>query len=159
MRKRCSSCCGVNRKTKRKGDVSSHGYSLLWVITAVGHAQQPVSSEPVQIADPVKFDEWGDIRFSDEKARLDNAAINLQRSMPRNIIYLVVYAGQTSCVGEAKARGVRAKKHLVSRGIPTDQVVWIDGGYQSEVATRYGYGRPRWEGAPFIPRLNSNPAN
>ena len=81
------------------------------------------------------FDEWGDIPFRDEKARLDNAAIYLQKDMPRYVIYLVIYAGSRACVGEARERGIRAKKHLMSRGVPARQVVWIDGGYRSEVST------------------------
>src|SRR5687768_16873753 len=108
---------------------------LIWVIPPIGQAQEPASPQPLQIVDPVKFDEWGDIPFGDEKARLDNAAIHLYNRLPRNIIYLVIYAGQRACVGEAKARGIRAKKHLKSRGIPPAQVVWIDGGHQRKVIT------------------------
>jgi hypothetical protein len=70
----------------------------------IGHAQEPASAQDLRIADPVKFDEWADIPFSDEKARLDNAALTVQKQMPRNVIYLVIYAGQRACVGEAKAR-------------------------------------------------------
>lgn len=131
---------------------------LIWVIFPIGQAQEPSSPQPLQIADPVKFDEWGDIPFSDEKARLDNAAITLHNQLPRNIIYLVIYAGQRACVGEAKARGIRAKKHLMSRGIPPAQVVWIDGGYQQEVTYEVWIWPPEL-GKPFAnPELNLKPS-
>jgi hypothetical protein len=79
---------------------------------------------------PIKFDEWSDIPFRDEKARLDNAFITLQQQ-PASIMYLIVYSGERACVGEAKARGIRAKNYLVRhRGAKLDQIVWIDGGYE-----------------------------
>jgi hypothetical protein len=81
-----------------------------------------------------KFDEWGDILFSDEKARLDNVASQLHQQST-NIVYLIIYAGKTACVGEAKARGIRAKKYLLSRQITPSRIVWIDGGYQKQVTT------------------------
>jgi hypothetical protein len=55
-----------------------------------------------------KFDEWHDIPFSDEKARLDNAALQLRQDRGY-IIYLVIYAGKTACVGEASTRHPRLK--------------------------------------------------
>jgi hypothetical protein len=123
-----------------------------------GYAQEPSSAQVAQFVDPVKFDEWGDIPFSDEKARLDNVAINLKKLMPRNIIYLVIYAGQRACVGESKARGVRAKRHLVSRGIPPAQVVWIDGGHQREATTEVWMWPPGMDKPSPNPELNLKPS-
>ena len=91
---------------------------FLCAVPLVGHAQ-----------DPRKFDQWGDIPFGDERARLDNAAIQLRHD-PGFIIYLVIYAAKKSCVGEARARGIRAKNYLVRyRHVKPGQVIWIDGGY------------------------------
>src|SRR5687767_10925665 len=45
----------------------------------------------------MKFDEHGDIRFSDEKARLDNFAIQLLNQKD-SVGYIVVYAGQRATV-------------------------------------------------------------
>ena len=49
---------------------------------------------PIKVDSFPPFDEWGDIDWSDEKARLDNVAIYWEKE-PRNIIYLVVFAGKT----------------------------------------------------------------
>jgi len=87
---------------------------------------------PGVICDPTKFDEYHIISWRDEKARLDNAAIQLQRN-PSYIIYLTVYAGRRACIGEVQARAVRAKNYLVDkRGIEADRVLWKDGGYREE---------------------------
>jgi hypothetical protein len=72
-----------------------------------------------------KFDEYGDIRFNDEKARLDNYGIELQ-NQPGSQATIVVFG---SCAGEAQARGDRAKDYLVNtRGIDGGRLTVVDGG-------------------------------
>jgi hypothetical protein len=79
-----------------------------------------------------KFDEYSNIPFSDEKARLDNLAIHLRRE-PKLIGYIITYAGRQARAGEAKARAVRAENYLVSeRGIEPERVVTVDGGYREK---------------------------
>ena len=66
--------------------------------------------------------------------RLDNFAIALQHD-PKLIGYIIVYAGQRACVGEAEDRARRAKKYVVeTRGIQESRVKWINGGYREELA-------------------------
>ncbi|MDQ5846896.1 MAG: hypothetical protein M3539_16545, partial [Acidobacteriota bacterium] len=77
---------------------------------------------------PSKFDEYGNITFNDEKARLDNYAIQLQ-NQPGSQGYIIAYG---SCEGEAQARADRAKDYLVNtRGIDAGRLVTIDGGCRS----------------------------
>ena len=79
---------------------------------------------------PVKFDEYGNIKFNDEKARLDNYAIQLQ-NQPGSQGYIIAYG---SCEGEAQARADRAKDYLVNtRGIDAGRLVTIDGGCRSDL--------------------------
>ena len=79
----------------------------------------------------VKFDEYGNIRFNDEKARLDNYAIQLQ-NQPGSQGYIIAYG---SCAGEAEARAQRAKDYLVNtRGIDASRLVTVDGGCRSDLA-------------------------
>jgi len=83
------------------------------------------------IAPPVKFDEYGNIKFNDEKARLDNYAIQLQ-NQPGSQGYIIAYG---SCAGEAQARADRAKDYLVNtRGIDASRLVTVDGGCRSDLA-------------------------
>jgi len=72
-----------------------------------------------------KFDEYGNIRFNDEKARLDNYAITLQNE-PGSSATIIVYG---SCAGEAQQRGDRAKDYLVNtRGIEAGRITVVDAG-------------------------------
>jgi hypothetical protein len=78
----------------------------------------------------VKFDEYGNIKFNDEKARLDNYAIQLQ-NQPDSQGYILAYG---SCAGEAQARADRAKDYLVNtRGIDASRLVTVDGGCRSDL--------------------------
>jgi hypothetical protein len=77
-----------------------------------------------------KFDEYGNIKFNDEKARLDNYAIQLQNE-PGSQGYIIAYG---ACEGEAQARADRAKDYLVNtRGIDGGRLVTIDGGCAPEL--------------------------
>jgi hypothetical protein len=78
----------------------------------------------------VKFDEYGNIKFNDEKARLDNYAIQLQ-NQPGAQGYILAYG---TCAGEAQARADRAKDYLVNtRGIDASRLVTVDGGCRSDL--------------------------
>jgi hypothetical protein len=82
-------------------------------------------------APATKFDEYGNIRFNDEKARLDNYAIQLQ-NQPGAQGYIIAYG---SCAGEAQARADRAKDYLVNtRGIDAGRIVTVDGGCRSDLS-------------------------
>jgi hypothetical protein len=86
-----------------------------------------------RLAEAVKFDEYGDIKFNDEKARLDNYAIQLQND-PGAQGYILAYG---SCEGEAQARADRAKGYLVNtRGIDAGRLVTVDGGCRSDLTVQ-----------------------
>jgi hypothetical protein len=79
---------------------------------------------------PRKFDEYGNIRFNDEKARLDNFAIQLQNE-PTAQGYIIAYG---SCDAEGTTRGNRAKDYLVNtRGIDAGRLMVVDGGCMPEL--------------------------
>lgn len=81
----------------------------------------------------IKFDEYGNIPFSDEKERLNNFAIQLQAE-PKTQGYIIAYGGRRARVGEAKARADRARDYLVStRGVESGRLVMVDGGYREEL--------------------------
>ncbi|HEX6185312.1 MAG TPA: PEGA domain-containing protein [Pyrinomonadaceae bacterium] len=82
------------------------------------------------IAPPKRFDEFPSIAFDDDKARLDNLAIELQNS-PGATGYVVAYAGRGSRAGEADRMGKRALDYLTTaRGISRDRLVFVNGGYR-----------------------------
>lgn len=127
--------------------------SLLFLFA---HSSQGPSSKPTfGIDEPIRFDEWHDLVFRDEKARLDNISI-VWREQSRNIIYLVIYAGKTACVGEAKARGIRAKNYLIKRKVRAGNIVWIDGGWKDEVTTEVWIWPPEVGKPPTFPEFESS---
>jgi Tfp pilus assembly protein PilV len=97
-----------------------------------------------------KFDEYADLRFNDEKARLDNLAIQLQQD-PGSQAYYVVFG---SCDTEGAARSTRAVDYLVNnRGIDRGRITVIDGGCR-ETLTVELWICPAGAGAPTA----TNPA-
>src|SRR5215208_5151846 len=56
---------------------------------------------------PRKIDEYGNLRWSDEKARLDNYLIEL-RADPTSRAYIACYGGRRGREGEARRRCARA---------------------------------------------------
>jgi len=77
-----------------------------------------------------RIDGYGNIKFNDEKARLDAFASQLQ-SDAGNQGYIVGYG---TCEGEGLARANRAKDYLVNtRGIDAGRITVIDGGCRAEL--------------------------
>jgi PKD domain-containing protein len=79
------------------------------------------------------FDEYGNITFDDEKARLDNFAIELMND-PTAQGYLICYGGRRGYAGEAARRCARARGYISGvRGIAPERLVTVDGGFREEL--------------------------
>jgi len=82
------------------------------------------------------FDEYGNIQFEDEQARLDNFAIELQND-PTARGYLLCYGGRRGYEGEARRRCDRAKRYLTGvRDIEAERVVTVDGGFREDLTVK-----------------------
>ncbi len=80
---------------------------------------------PIQ---PQRFDEFPSVAFDDDKARLDNLAIELQ-NRPGSQGHIIVYAGRGSRAGQAAKLGERSRDYLVrTRGIDSSRITVVDGG-------------------------------
>lgn len=94
---------------------------------------------------PRKFDEYYDIARNDEKARLDNYAIQLQQE-PGSQGYVIVYPSRKAGGAQAQERSQRIVDYLVNtRGIDTHRVTTVMG------PAREGWVVELWvvpEGAP-----------
>ncbi|HEX5887757.1 MAG TPA: hypothetical protein VFY61_03600 [Pyrinomonadaceae bacterium] len=74
-----------------------------------------------------RFDEFPDIARNDEKARLDNFAIELQND-PSATAYVIVYPGKTAKRGEVQEHSGRVVEYLVnSRGLDQRRIVTLVG--------------------------------
>ncbi|MCU1266242.1 MAG: outer membrane protein/peptidoglycan-associated protein [Acidobacteria bacterium] len=89
------------------------------------------TSELPQQAQPVKFDEFGDVRWNDLKARLDNFTIELQTRSDVKA-YVIFYAsGKCSRPGEAANLAHNAESYLTNaRGLPGSRIKAINGGFR-----------------------------
>ncbi|HEY5884470.1 MAG TPA: hypothetical protein VIT88_07265 [Pyrinomonadaceae bacterium] len=81
------------------------------------------------------FDQYGDIDFEDEKARLDNFAIQVSQ-VKDSTGYIFVYAGRRTYEGEAAERLLRVRRYVVEyRQIPADRIITVDAGYRDDLET------------------------
>jgi len=82
------------------------------------------------------FDEYGDISFEDERARLDNFAIQLF-NQPLSVGQIIMSAGQTTFENEATERLARAKSYLVKvREADPNRIITTDCGFTKELSIR-----------------------
>ena len=81
-----------------------------------------------------KFDEYGNISFADEKARLDNYVNQMENMHGRGALVVV---GQNRAVRKGLLkRAERAKRYLVQRrGFDAERLLIIDGGYETSSYT------------------------
>lgn len=75
-------------------------------------------------------DPYGNIRWRDEKARLDNYAVELLNN-PQAVGYLICYGGRKGWADEASRRCKRAADYIVKRRrVDASRVVTVDGGFR-----------------------------
>lgn len=98
------------------------------------------------------FDEYSDLAFSDEKARLDNFAIYLQKEKPTWKGYIVAYNG-TNCETDVRAQTDRAKEYLIGLGLDDKRISTIIGGRRDSFTIEL-YALP-----PDLPPPVPNPTN
>ena len=85
-------------------------------------------TQPQLLETPRRFDEFPSVAFDDDKARLDNLAIELQNN-PGTTGYIISYAGRRSRAGEADRMNARALGYLTgTRGISPERLRTINGG-------------------------------
>lgn len=92
--------------------------------SAVAEATSPVVAPPLA----KRFDEFPSITFDDDKARLDNLAVELQND-PTSRAFVIVYTAKDSRTEQTTRLGGRARDYLVrSRGIDASRITVVGGG-------------------------------
>lgn len=93
-----------------------------------------VKVQPLSCGKP--FDYYGDIKFGDEKARLDNFAITLA-SIPLASAHIQMTAGQETYQGEAAEHLARIKSYLADvREIDPNRILTLDCGFSEDLMVR-----------------------
>lgn len=81
----------------------------------------------------VKFDEYGDLSFEEEKPRLDNFAIQLKHQ-PGTQAHIISYAGPEDTSEDIEIRLSRSRNYLVQNlGLEPGRVVTQNGGKREEL--------------------------
>jgi len=115
------------------------GQVITATVEVVGNQIHCSTSKAVEINPPRPpecwLDSYGDIKWEDEKARLDNFAIQML-NIPSARGALFTFAGNPTYKGEAAFRLNRAANYLVNvRNIPRERLLLTDAGYSTELMT------------------------
>lgn len=106
-----------------------------------------VAAEEKKILVAREFDECNNCTFDDQKARLDNLAVELQND-PTTTAYIIAYGGRTSPIGQVEVLMTRARNYLTNeRAIDGSRLVIINGGFR-ETDTVELWLVPRGAAAP-----------
>ena len=113
------------------------GQTIKATFSLAGYPQDCSASCVTQIQVPVvpsrKFDEFPSLARNDEKARLDNFAIEL-KSDPTATAYVIVYPSQNGRPGEAQKHTARIVDYLVNyRSIETRRIITLIGPPRAEL--------------------------
>ena len=112
------------------------GQALKASLSMGGYEEDCSASCTIEFPVPItcrKFDEFPDISRNDEKARLDNFAIELQND-PTSTAYVIVYPGSNGRSGTAQTRATRIVDYVVnSRQFDARRIVTLIGPARSEL--------------------------
>lgn len=104
------------------------------------------------------FDQFGNIRYEDAQARLDNFAIHLFNSLegePQWRGYIVVYAGPRSYIGEAQYKANCYKNYLVRvRKMDPANLYVADGGFREDMEVKLYIGREDYYPPVLLPTVS-----
>lgn len=119
------------------------GQRIIATLTADDGSADPTcaqTAQAVSIIAPIEkrvivareFDECVSCSYDDQKARLDNLAVELQND-PTTRAYIIAYGGRMSPIGQVELLMSRARDYLIGqRGIDASRVVVINGGFREE---------------------------
>jgi hypothetical protein len=132
---------GLGTSTLNVDSTGLGGQRIIATLTADDGSSDPAcaqSAQAVSIIAPVKkvaivareFDECNNCTFDDQKARLDNLAVELQND-PSTRAYVIAYGGKMSPVGQVERLMSRARDYLVTqRGIDASRLTVVNGGFR-----------------------------
>lgn len=134
---------GLGTSTLNVDSTGLGGQRIIATLTADDGSSDPAcaqSAQAVSIIAPIKkvaivareFDECDNCTFDDQKARLDNLAVELQND-PTTRAHIIAYGGRMSPVGQVERLMSRAREYLVTqRGIDASRLVVVNGGFRED---------------------------
>lgn len=89
-----------------------------------------VAAEEKKVIVAREFDECNNCTFDDQKARLDNLAVELQND-PSTHAYVIAYGGRTSPIAQVERLMTRARDYLThERSIDASRITIVNGGFR-----------------------------
>ena len=134
---------GLGTPTLTVDSTGLAGQRIIATLTADDGTSDPACAQSAQVVStitPVKkevivareFDECNNCTFDDQKARLDNLAVELQND-PTTRAYIIAYGGRMSPVGQVEKLMNRAREYMITqRGIDASRLTIVNGGYREE---------------------------
>ena len=134
---------GLDSPTLTVDSTGLGGHRIVATLIADDGSSDPACSQSAQAVAVVaplpktvivakEFDECNSCTFDDQKARLDNLAVELQHD-PTTRAYIIAYGGRMSPLGQVEVLMSRARDYLVSqRGIDASRLVIVNGGFREE---------------------------
>ena len=134
---------GANSPTLTVDSTGLGGHRIVATLIADDGSSDPACSQSAQavsvvvalpkiVLTAVEFDECNNCTFDDQKAHLDNLAVELQND-PSTRAYIIAYGGRMSPLGQVEVLMTRAREYLVSqRGIDPSRLVVVNGGFRED---------------------------
>ena len=134
---------GAGKSTIAVDSTGLAGQTLTATLVVDDGSRDPACSRSIQASTFVvaqrprqnparEFDVCYRCSLNDQKARLDNLAVELNND-PSARVYILAYGGRTSRRGQAERLGARARDYLVTyRGIDASRIAVLDGGFREE---------------------------
>ena len=134
---------GLGSPTLTVDSTGLGGQRIIATLTADDGSSDPTcaqSAQAVSIIAPIEkrvivaqeFDECNSCSNDDQKARLDNLAVELQND-PSTRAYIFAYGGRMSRLGQVEKLMSRARDYLITqRGIDASRLTVVNGGFREE---------------------------
>ncbi len=134
---------GLGSPTLNVDSTGLGGQRITATLTADDGSSDPACAQTVQAVSVVaalekkaivarEFDECNSCSLDDQKARLDNLAVELQND-PSTRGYIVAYGGRMSPLGQVEKLMSRSRDYLTTqRGIDASRIVVVNGGFREE---------------------------
>ena len=134
---------GLGSPTLNVDSTGLGGQRITATLVADDGSSDPACAQTVQAVSVVaarekkiivarEFDECVSCSLDDQKARLDNLAVELQNDLSTRA-YILAYGGRLSPLGQVEKLMSRARDYLVTqRGIDASRIVVVNGGFREE---------------------------
>jgi PEGA domain len=132
---------GLGSPTLTVDSTGLGGQRIIATLTADDGSADPACAQSAQAVSMItalekksivaqEFDECNNCTFDDQKARLDNLAVELQND-PTTRAYIIAYGGRMSPLGQVEKLMTRARDYLITqRGIDASRLVVVNGGFR-----------------------------